>query len=164
MPPYACLSVSQPAFDPKNADLFSFLQIVAVMTWVFTPTATPFYHSFGPAFRRQALSWLVLATVLSSSAFTLRSPFDAQHPRRIFLEQVSLAVLSSVLNCHHASMSVKTMARLCDLAIPLLLIDMQTYRSTTRLQTNGRSTQLRWTQHLESSRYLMAFTTSREEI
>jgi hypothetical protein len=61
------------------------------MTWVFTPTATPFYHSFGPSFRRRSLSWLLTITLLSAWAFSHKTPFDAEHPRRIFLEQVSFA-------------------------------------------------------------------------
>lgn len=69
---------------------------------VLLPAALPFFARFHKDYTRQAVKVLLLTTVILVAVFSMKEPFDADHPKRVFvihtenvrLEPVYLLLLS----------------------------------------------------------------------
>jgi hypothetical protein len=62
---------------------------MAITTFFFIPTSISFFHRFPmhANFKRYSLGLLYAISGLAILGFVFKSPYDAEHPRRLFFAQ-----------------------------------------------------------------------------
>ncbi|KAI0262019.1 hypothetical protein BGY98DRAFT_1192657 [Russula aff. rugulosa BPL654] len=82
------LDVFAPLTGRFGADAPAEYIIASIVTLVFSltvPLVTPFSHRFPRSVRVKAITIMSIATLAVAGVFALRSPFDEQHQRRLFV-------------------------------------------------------------------------------